>query len=64
MPLSSAMTVAAAIRAVKQAGLTVSEVKITPEGEIVLSTNEGDKVVSGRKRNRLDDLYENPINVR
>jgi len=56
--------VAAAIRAVKQAGLAVSEVKITPEGEIVLSTNEGEKVISGRKRNPVDRIYENPINVR
>jgi hypothetical protein len=55
--------VSAAIKAIRQAGLTVVEVKISPAGEIVLSTTQGDKPVP--KRNRaLDDLYENPINVR
>ena len=55
--------VSAAIRAAKKAGLAISEVKINREGEIVLSTTQGDKPVP--KRNRaLDDLYENPINVR
>jgi hypothetical protein len=55
--------VSAAIKAIRQAGLTVVEVKISPAAEIVLSTTQGDKPVP--KRNRaLDDLYENPINVR
>ena len=56
--------VSAAIKAIRQAGLTVVEVKISPVGEIVLSTNEGDKTVSRRKRNPADAIYENPPNAR
>jgi hypothetical protein len=54
--------VAAAIRAAKKAGLTVSEVKISRDGQIVLITEEGAKKV---KRSPVwDKLHENPPNVR
>ena len=56
--------VSAAIKAIRQAGLTVVEVKIGPEGEIVLSTNEGDRAVSRKRRNPADAIYENPPNAR
>ncbi len=53
---------AAAIRAAKKAGLTVSEVKISRDGQIVLITEEGAKKV---KRSPVwDKLHENPPNVR
>ena len=53
---------ARAIRAAKQAGLTVSEVKISRDGEIVLVTDEGAKQV--KQSPVWDKLHENPPNVR
>jgi len=51
--------VAAALRAVRQAGLQVKEVKITPDGEISVITgspNDADEP----SKNPLDKYYANP----
>ena len=54
--------VAAAIRAVKQGGLKVCRVKISPQGEIeIITVDDPD---SKSKPNPWDDIYENPPNVR
>ena len=55
--------VAAAVRALRQAGLHVTQVKITPEGEIVVTTSE-DQEVAPIKRNPWDKYYENPPKLR
>jgi hypothetical protein len=55
--------VAAAVRALRQAGLHVTQVKITPEGEIVVTTSE-DEAVAPVKRNPWDKYYENPPKLR
>jgi hypothetical protein len=54
--------VAAAIRAVKRAGLAVAQIKITPEGEIIVITGSGEIVEP--KKNSWDELYENPPKLR
>jgi hypothetical protein len=55
--------VSAAIKAAKKAGLTISEVKINREGEIVIVADNG-KTVSRKRSPVWDDLHANPPNVR
>jgi hypothetical protein len=54
--------VAAAVRALRQAGLHVTQVKITPDGEIVVSTSEDASVEL--KKNPWDKYYANPPKLR
>ena len=53
--------VSAAIRAAAKAGLTISEVKISPDGEIVLVTNQGETKVRKRNPQLRDLLNEDQI---
>jgi hypothetical protein len=55
--------VAAAIRAARQAGLNVSKVKISPQGEIEIITTDG-PVASNIKPNPWDRFYEDPAKLR
>jgi hypothetical protein len=56
--------VRAAIRAIESTGLKVTEVKITPDGEIIVSTSSEEVAAPASKKNAWDDLYENPPKLR
>jgi hypothetical protein len=53
----------AAVKAVIEAGLKVSEVTVSPEGEIRIITNDG-STSKPTKPNPWDELYENPPEIR
>jgi hypothetical protein len=55
--------VRAAIKAARQAGLSVVEVKISRDGEIAIITDDQAAKIKA-KPNSWDEFYENPPNLR